>query len=277
MIRTRHVMLLKQFALGILRSVLPLRIYWRILAWKIGYLETEMRLLPYLCKRDLVSIDIGASGGSYTAHLLTMSRKCYAFEPIPEAAKALRRKLGASKCGSLLVEAVALSDRSGEGSLTIPMDNLGRSTLEIANPLGNASLARKVVVPVRRLDEYDWNERVGFIKIDVEGHEEAVLRGSVETLHRDRPSLLIEVEERHNKGSISRVTCFLRDRGYRGHFYRDGKLKPIESLDAKRDQSEQDLHSNESGRRRYINNFIFIPEEHMGAIVNYVESGAPAG
>jgi hypothetical protein len=36
-------------------------------------------------------------------------------------------------------------------------------------------------------------ENVGFVKIDVEGHEAEVLRGAANIITRDRPNFLIEV------------------------------------------------------------------------------------
>jgi FkbM family methyltransferase len=41
----------------------------------------------------------------------------------------------------------------------------------------------EIAVPTRRLDDYEL-DAVGFIKIDVEGHELAVLRGGTETIRR---------------------------------------------------------------------------------------------
>ena len=56
-------------------------------------------------------------------------------------------------------------------------------------------------------------------KIDVEGHEEDVLLGAQSLIARDRPSLMVEVEEPHNPGSIERVTRFFQSRGYCGFFF----------------------------------------------------------
>jgi hypothetical protein len=39
--------------------------------------------------------------------------------------------------------------------------------------------------------------RVSFIKVDVEGFEPSVIEGAVTTIDRDRPSLLLEIEDRH--------------------------------------------------------------------------------
>ena len=70
------------------------------------------------------------------------------------------------------VEAVALSDVQGGANLRILEEDVGRSTIEPENTLEDpdGSIRSETTVAVRRLDDYDL-ESVGFIKIDVEGHE----------------------------------------------------------------------------------------------------------
>jgi len=72
-------------------SKLPLKfeLTTRVLL-KIGY-EDEVALLPYLCNRNKISVDIGANWGLDTYHLLKYSKSCIAFEPIPQLAKALNQ------------------------------------------------------------------------------------------------------------------------------------------------------------------------------------------
>src|SRR5215471_3121033 len=74
--------IMKAIGRGGLKAILPAPLFWRFRAWRIGYFDVELRLLPYLCDRNMASIDVGASAGSYTVHLLNHSAKCYAFEPI---------------------------------------------------------------------------------------------------------------------------------------------------------------------------------------------------
>jgi hypothetical protein len=72
-------------------------------------------------------------------------------------------------------------------------------------------------VPALRLDDYAL-DRVGFIKIDVEGHELAVLKGAEATIRGSMPSLLVEIEERHSLCGIQNVTAFLTGLRYEGFF-----------------------------------------------------------
>jgi len=74
-------------------------------------------------------------------------------------------------------------------------------------------------VSLRRLDDYEFRD-VSFIKIDVEGHEQRVIRGATETLERERPVILVEIEQRH-LGSVPIITVFRQFEalGYMGGFF----------------------------------------------------------
>lgn len=69
-----------------MKHLLPAPWYWQVVAWQIGYFDLELRLLPYLCDRTKTSIDVGASIGNYTVHLLNHSSRCYALEPRSDSA-----------------------------------------------------------------------------------------------------------------------------------------------------------------------------------------------
>jgi FkbM family methyltransferase len=254
-----------------LKHLLPTPLYWRFLAWRIGYFDLELQLLHYLCDRAKVSIDVGASIGSYTVHLLNHSRKCYAFEPRPDSAAYLVDRLAARSNPRLRVEAVALSDHSGIAQLRVLLNDLGRSSIEKENPVEQLGVVEVLKVPMRRLDDYDAIEPVGCIKIDVEGHEDAVLRGAKRLLFRDHPSLLIEIEERHKRHSISTVNAFLRDLGYQGFFFRRNRLNPIESFRAEEHQDISNAVSNVNREDKYVNNFLFFANESLAKVQHLTE------
>jgi FkbM family methyltransferase len=248
----------KALARGSLKHVLPAPLFWRFLAWRTGFFDPELQLIHHMCDRAKVSIDVGASIGGYTVHMLNASSKCYAFEPRPDSAAYLEGRLVARANPRLRVETVALSDHAGEAKLRILMDDTGRSSIEAENQVEQLGTVRVLTVPMRRLDDYDAMEPVGCIKIDVEGHEEAVLRGARGILLRDHPSLLVEIEERHKRHSVSTVNLFLRELGYSGFFFRGNRLHPIELFRAEEHQDVANIAGNINKDNRYINNFLFF-------------------
>jgi FkbM family methyltransferase len=261
----------KELAREGLKHLLPASLFWRFLAWRIGHFDPELRLIRHMCDKTKVSIDIGASIGSYTVHMLNFSTKCYAFEPRPDSAAYLMGRLGARSNPRLRVETVALSDRSGDAQLRVLVNDLGRSSIEKENPVEQLGTVKVLTVPTRRLDDYDAIEPVGCIKIDVEGHEEAVLRGAERILLRDHPSLIIEIEERHKRHSVSTVSNFLGGLGYRGFFFRRNRLHPIESFRAEEHQDVSNIVGNINKENKYINNFLFFASESLPKVQHLID------
>ena len=225
------------------------RLLWkyRVRKWGVASEEPEIALLPSLCQRSKLSIDIGASLGTYTMHMLCYSKGCWAFEVRPQQAAALRVLFEGSP---VTVEAVGASSCNGVAELRMATDDLGRSTVHTENTLDAVGAVETLRVALRTLDSYNLSN-VGFIKIDVEGHELDVLRGAEATLRRNRPNLLIEIENRHATDALRRVMTHLRDQGYDGWFLLDGTLQPMTAFIPA-------IHQR-VGAVPYINNFIFRP------------------
>ena len=114
-------------------------------------------------------------------------------------------------------------------------------------------------VTTRTLDSFGLTD-VSFIKIDVEGHEEAVLAGGRETIAGNRPVVLVEAEDRHNPGAPGRVAEWFATRGYEGFFIKERRLLPVAAL------SPGDADPSRLASGVYINNFIYIPCEAASLI-----------
>ncbi|MDX1386403.1 MAG: FkbM family methyltransferase [bacterium] len=229
---------------------LPRTLFWSCRLTKANY-EREMEFLDILCDPLGVSLDIGAKVGMYTYRLLKYSREVWAFEPIPELARLLRKAFGKQ----VHVEAVALSDQEGRLSLRIPFNEkgvpkYGRSTVAKENPLNFSDLKEIEVIEIetKTLDQYSFID-VGFIKIDVEGHELAVLKGAQEILKKHRPTLLIEANDQHHPGALEKLKAFLESQKYEGYFLFKERLMPIGEFDRK-------IHFEKHG----IENFVFLSE-----------------
>jgi hypothetical protein len=139
------------------------------------------------------------------------------------------------------------------------------STIDAANSLEEIEGATVETVQRKRLDDYAI-DTVGFVKIDVEGHEDAVLQGAHDTLARTRPRVLIEAEERHRPGATAGVASFFQSLNYSGFFLLAGRLRPISEFEPATHQNAAQLDA--EGRRvgTYINNFVFLPVEDIGSV-----------
>lgn len=231
-----------------------------------GRLEPEFALLHQLADPRRPAIDVGANVGAYSYRLSQLCPLTLAIEPHPDLAAELRRMLPAN----VRVVQAAVSDRTGEVLLRIPNagpKSSGLATIEPANALGG-SAERTIATPCMRLDDIDVDE-VGFIKIDVEGHELAALTGARALIARCRPNLLVEAEERHRPEAVSSITESMRSLDYEGFMLGPRRqVTPIAAFDPLLHQAltPADLAALDRGQAPpgYIANFIFIPREHAG-------------
>lgn len=212
--------------------------------WRWG--ERELRLVPALCDSGKCSIDVGAHCGMYTYFMGRASLHCLAFEPNSR----LHAKLRAQAVNTTMYT-YALSDHCFATELRIPQEEgclrQGFATMEPENHLTTETVDDPI--DVRTLDSFNLTG-VGFVKIDVEGHELAVLRGAVDTLKESRPRLLIEAEDRHRPNAVSSVVSFLEGLGYAGFFLTGDKLESVSNFDAKVHQRPDALV--------YVANFLFV-------------------
>lgn len=216
----------------------------------------ELTVVQAVAPSDQVAIDIGASWGLYTFLLCRCTKQVIAFEPNPEKAAYLKSFF---ERRNVTVHAVALSDRSGRAELIVPLAAPAFATIETTNPLSTASdrTTTRIEVPLRALNDYRL-KNVGLVKIDVEGHELAVLLGASELLMQEKPILYVRIERRHNPQSFHRVFDLLFELSYQGYFCDERRLVDVKFFDFDRDQPVQ----NAKGSRiegRYIYNFLFLP------------------
>jgi len=228
--------------------------------------EYELTILPQYVDNAKLAIDVGGNIGSYTYPLSRLAKQVVTFEPNPLYLERLR----ALRLNNVTFEDAALSDRSGSAPLRIPVAASGEEDQGMASIDKRAipgEISRAFDVKTRRLDDYGF-DNVGFVKIDVEGHEEAVLQGALQTLERNRPVLLVEIEERRNPGAVGRVREQLRELGFAGYLFRDGAKRPINTFDPAVDQPESLVWDRRRHTRRsfpMVNNFLFVPERRATA------------
>ena len=148
-----------------------------------GYIDA---LLPRFVTRGSACLDIGAHFGAVAYRLASLSGGWLGMvEASPWKAALLRRRFP----GATIYE-TAVSDRNGSVTFYENVDRPGFSSLSDRASRGKT---QAVNVPLARLDTIlPPGQKVGFVKIDVEGHEHAALQGGTEMLTRDRPVILFE-------------------------------------------------------------------------------------
>jgi FkbM family methyltransferase len=225
--------------------------------------ENEIHVLRHVVPPGRLAIDIGSSIGLYSKELARLVPKVVAFEADPDVA-ALARQVAPR---NVEVVNAALSAANASATLRTPVDARGRPISDLATiERPSASAAGRfntVEVATKRLDACGYRD-CGFIKIDVEAHEEAVLDGAARLVETCRPVLMIELDDGLNPGTIGRVTDRLSRLLYDGYFLSRGELWPISEFDLGRHQNMPAFKALPPRRRakaEYINNFIFMPRE----------------
>lgn len=162
-------------------------------------LETTRFIFDVLADRPGRFVDVGASTGWFTVPVALSLTDVIAIEPNPRAAARLRANmelngLTAEGAGGWLVTLIeaAASDRIGRAVLhhnpALPLTS-GASLETHIRPRANRASLEVATVTV---DHAVAGREVALIKIDVEGHELAVLAGAAATVADCRPALILE-------------------------------------------------------------------------------------
>ena len=255
-----------------LRSLCPRPILeWREAQYYARYGEIELHFLDILCARGSVAIDVGAHDGCYVRPLRSLAGHVHAFEANPLLAHALSARF----TRKVTVHEVALSREPGIARFCTPIVEgqpvLGCATIS-QEALGAYTNYREMEVPADTLDSFGFRD-VGYIKVDVEGHEPDVLEGARATLAESHPNIMVEAIEWLAPGAIVRIERFLEKLDYEGYFVWRRTVLPIRLFDPALMQRREDspnLLARLDERERFgpfVSNFLFLPSGKADALL----------
>ena len=193
--------------------------------WYCGLHEVDdMAFVLQMLRPGDLFLDFGANVGSYTvlaaggvgAHVISV-------EPIPETFKSLQANMLLNNLSEHVeLHCAGLSNKQGELRFTLDQDAMN-------HVLAEGEQASSVEVPVLTMDELLQGRVPKVIKIDVEGHEKAVLAGAVRTL--SDPALAAVVMEVNGSGARygifdDELISIMREYGFEPMHY-DGILRHI--------------------------------------------------
>ncbi|MDW8153540.1 MAG: FkbM family methyltransferase [Armatimonadota bacterium] len=172
--------------------------------------------LRTLLRPNMTVVDVGANLGYFAllaARAVGPSGKVLALEPFPESYRLLKKNIQANGLQNVLPYAFAAGHRSGPDKLYFyPQSNWNSLFLknDKRKPLG------WIEVQVCTLNELLATEpRVDVIRMDVEGAELAVLKGSDRILKKHRPTLIIETHPTlMGEDQYAEFLHFLKQMGY---------------------------------------------------------------
>jgi FkbM family methyltransferase len=188
-----HVVRLTTPAGDVFDADLSSTLEWQL--WAFGSYEPHLaELFGCLIRPGDRCVDVGANVGVHAVRLARVTGQdgeVIAIEPDPDVVRRTRRNIALNGLANVRVISAAASDMSGEMRLYRPGPrdtNRARASLHHHPYLTGVT----TTVPVVTVDEICGDAPVSLIKIDVEGHEAAVLRGASAAIARHTPSLVFE-------------------------------------------------------------------------------------
>ena len=180
-------------------------------------------------------VDIGANVGMVSLLLADRVQNAWLFEPNPMAVARIHENLDLNRL-NFEVHQCALSDRTG----SVEFETLGGVSPCNRTLDGVKTLSPTITVPCTTFDQF-FNEHgppaipISAIKIDVEGHENAVLRGMEHFLRAQRPRLIMfEYLQRTNLVEtfeiLSRVGYRIVELTREGPRCADAQVAPLQDL-----------------------------------------------
>jgi len=137
-------------------------------------IELRRVILPLLRPGDLV-VDVGANFGFWSVLAAQRGCRVIAVEPVARTRALLERNVERNGLAAQVqIVAQALSDAPGSLTIAVPDGESGQAS---SYPDTESSLERETVATTT-LDALLGDRQIRFLKIDVEGHEWAVLHGA---------------------------------------------------------------------------------------------------
>lgn len=172
------------------------------------YFQNKMDSWP---KQDGVALDIGANHGYYTKCLIEKFSQVFAFEPHPDNLVELNKL----KASNLEIVPCAVSDKPGKVKLYKNSLNVGGHTIfdKVAEEeIWGHNVADYMEVDAVTLDDFCKGRSIKAIKMDIEGAEDFVWNGAVETLKNNKMDILLET---HSSVDCGKLLIFFNRLGYK--------------------------------------------------------------
>ncbi|MFD3619911.1 FkbM family methyltransferase [Streptomyces sp. NPDC058676] len=159
---------------------------------KFGYEPGSLATWAALAAKSATIADVGAHVGYFSliAALANPNAKVHAFEPVDQVHARLSVNVRSNNVQNVKLYQAGVSSSAGWADISVRFSgNLLSTGSTLEHAADDAQLKRIQLMP---LDEVFADTRLDLVKIDVEGHEMAVLQGARQVLKRDRPTVMLE-------------------------------------------------------------------------------------
>ncbi|MBS1682687.1 MAG: FkbM family methyltransferase [Bacteroidetes bacterium] len=214
------------------------RVMGSALYWSGLHEVREFIYLHRFLKKDMVAIDVGANLGEYTVFMAKRlgEGSVYSFEPMSSTRQQLEENIKLNQFKNVVVVGHGLSDREHQLQIHEVDDaHEGLATFY----LGDRKVKNSFEVQLKKLDDEIESlgiKKIDFIKIDVEGSELPALKGSLQSINKWKPIILVEVNEPTYRAagySLDELQRFFSEINYKPHqISKNGSLVSVNKLPA---------------------------------------------
>jgi FkbM family methyltransferase len=170
------------------------------------------------CGQRRVCIDIGANVGLWSCDLVNAFDHVIAFEPVAEFIECFKKNVSKT---NYTIHQMALGQTESFIEMNIVQGNTGHTHVD------QTSIG-KGTIPLKTLDSFNF-DNIDMIKIDVEGFEEEILAGAMDTIKRNKPILVVEQQKHEYQNDMNETPAIkiLENWGYQvvEQFNKDWILK----------------------------------------------------
>ncbi len=226
---------MKAFIQRVLQKILGYESYlWYFTLYKLRTLkydkhENDFFYFLSLIPNGSVTLDIGANLGLMSYHLAKQSKETYAFEPMPNNIKVLKRVKSKYNLSNLTLLTNALGNENKKIQLVLPeVDGVKKQGLShvIDDKMEDFNDGTIIETDCYRLDDVETLKDINIaaIKIDVENFEYEVFLGGLELIRTSKPTIYCELWDNRN-----RLDCFhlMRENDYDVFVFENNKLKQV--------------------------------------------------
>lgn len=175
-----------------------------------------------------VVVEIGAHIGTLTMVFSKLAKTVYAFEPTKESFDVLNHNISLNECKNVISKQVGIGDKIESTKIGWVGDNNSGATIlkggmvtdEVLDSAeGGSTNSIETKIDLINLDVLTL-DRLDYLKIDVEGYEEKVIKGGLNTIRKFKPIIIMECmddyseQEPMSKANLENKYKSLLDLGY---------------------------------------------------------------
>jgi len=171
-----------------------------------------------------VVVDIGANIGFFALYAAGKTQNTiYTFEPFPENVEFLKKNINANDCRNIVIDCLAVSDKSGIGKLYL--SEICGGHLMFDHNI-NGKLHDYIEVPTKTLEEIMRDhsiEKIDFLKLDCEGSEGQILKSASSSCLGKIMKIAMEFHDNVSLLKHDEIKKLLEDHGFSCNLDWDGK------------------------------------------------------